>query len=153
MGAVTGALETWVDVMDQLRGEAGLSQDDLAYEARRYGAPSTLTGSWISQLRSGKRPLAPDILRGIAGALGVEPERFAEYRLAMARQLFDEREIGLEEATANLTGLEALVVGEGLPAPPDELAQRLRDVSPSQTDQQPGRSRSRSRSGERRKAA
>ncbi len=64
-----------------------MSQDDLAYEARAYGAPSTFTGSWISALKSGKRPLAPDILEGIAGALGVEPTVFAEYRLG--RELSD----------------------------------------------------------------
>jgi len=84
-----------------------MSQDDLAYEARSYGAPSSFTGSWISALKRGKRPLAPEILEGIAGALGVEPTVFPEYRLAIARRELDPSEppkgVGLEQALQNLT--------------------------------------------------
>lgn len=129
------ALRPWFELVDQLRAEKGLSQDDLAYEARQHGAPSTLTGSWVSQLKKGKRPLAADVLRGIAGALGVPPETFAEYRLAMARRELDEKEVGLERAVANLTALAESVAQGGLPGPPPgELEQLLTAVSPNSTD-------------------
>lgn len=139
----------WFELMDDLRAKTGLTQDDVAFEARQHGAPSTFTGSWISQLRRGSRPLAVDVLQGIAGALGVEPEHFAEYRLARIRQLFDEREIGLKEAIRNLTALESLVADDGLPAPLGELARLLRSASPSSKDRQRGDSRRQSPRGKR----
>jgi transcriptional regulator with XRE-family HTH domain len=152
---MTGAPKCWFELMDELRGKAGLSsQDDVAYEARRHGAPSTLTGSWISQLRKGSRPLAPDVLRGIAGALGIEPERFAEYRLAVARQQLDERAIGLEQAVANLRALEDMVTEEGLPGPPDgELARLLKGEPPSKQDRQRSDSKDRAPSARRKRGA
>jgi transcriptional regulator with XRE-family HTH domain len=100
--AVPEPVTPWFQAVEQLRAKTGLSQDDLAFEARRHGAPSTLTGSWISQLKSGKRPLSIDILYGLAGALGVEPEHFIEYRLAVARCWLDENEVGLEVASRML---------------------------------------------------
>ena len=129
----------WFELVDELRAEAGLSQDDLAYEARQHGAPSTLTGSWISQLRRGKRPLAIDILEGIAGALEVDPNVFVEYRLAVARRALDEKEVGLAQAAATLTALGDVVTAMPGP-PPGELARLLRDAEPSSR----GRGRSRS---------
>lgn len=114
--------------MDALRGKT--SQDDVAYEARRHGAPAKLTGSWISALRKGTRPLTMDVLRGIAGALGVPPETFAEYQLAEARRQLDEREIGLDQAVANLRRLEVDSPAAAeilLPPPPERLQRELED--------------------------
>jgi transcriptional regulator with XRE-family HTH domain len=97
-----------------------MSQDDLAFEARAHGAPSTFTGSWISQLKLGKRPLHVDVLAGMAGALGISPETFAEYRLALARRQLDEGAVGLEEAVANLNR-----VNGALDATTDDGAEEL----------------------------
>lgn len=147
-------LVTWAELTDKLRAETGLSQEDLAYEARDHGAPSTLTGSWISQLKSGKRPLSLDVLIGIAGALGIEPERFAEYRLAIARQQLDEREVGLAQA---LQALEAYERGEPMnsagAADSDEqrakraalAAKRAREATQKSPQRSPGKQASRAK--------
>lgn len=100
--APSASVPPWWQLVAEVRAERGISQDDLAYEARKHGAPSTLTGSWIAAMKSGKRPLHADVLEGLAGALGIEPERFAEYRLARARDLLDEKVVGLDQALANL---------------------------------------------------
>lgn len=57
-------------------------------------------------------------MTALARALEVLPSVFAEYRLARARGLFDENEIGLEQAIENLerSGLEAA----GVSGPPDD---------------------------------
>jgi len=146
--------ETWVKIAERERKALGWSQDDLAYEARSHGGPRGLNSSWLSKVKLGQRPATLEFLRGIAGALGIEAERFVEYRLAKARQILDEREVGLEQAVANLTALEGLVVGEeGLPDPPGELARLLRGASPSSPDQQRSGSEGRSASARRRRAA
>jgi transcriptional regulator with XRE-family HTH domain len=130
--AVTGRITPWFELVDRRRREIGISQDDLAYRAREFGAPSTLTGSWISAMKNGKRPLAADVLAGIAGALNLDPEVFVEYRLTMARELFNPANVGLDEAAANLESL-ATAVGEAVPGPPDgELARLLRSATPSE---------------------
>lgn len=134
IAGVTGRITPWHELVDDRRQAAGLSQDDLAYRAREFGAPSTLTGSWISAMKKGKRPLAPDVLRGIAGALDFPPEAFVEYRLMLARAQLDPGVVGLDPATANLEALEAAAVG--VPDPPaGELAQLLRTEPPSEKDQ------------------
>jgi transcriptional regulator with XRE-family HTH domain len=151
---VNAVVKTWFDLVDELRAEQGMSLDTLAYEARSHGAPSTFVGSWLSQLRRGTRPMAPDILRGIAGALDVEPEAFAEYRLAMARRQLDEREVGLDQAATNLTQLGAMVGAGGLPGPPDgELAQILKAASPNSKDRTPQHSTDPSKAARRKPAA
>lgn len=126
----------WPQLVDELR--KGMSQDDLAYEARKHGAPATLTGSWISQLKKGTRPITIDVFRGLAGALGVPPETFAEYRLAIARDQLDERIVGLDGALANLRELEAAAAGgRTAPAPPKGgfLQQLLASAQTTPADQ------------------
>jgi transcriptional regulator with XRE-family HTH domain len=111
--------EAWFEVADRVRRERGLSQDDLAYEARKHGAPKALNSSWYSKVKRGDRPLTTEFLTGIAGALKIPPETFAEYRLAIARQQLDEQIVGLDGALANLRELEAAAAGgRSAPAPP-----------------------------------
>lgn len=123
---------------DQLRADREMSQDDLAYEARKYGAPSALTGSYISAIKKGRRPLSIEVLGGLAGALEVEPETFAEYRLAQARQQLDERQVGLEQAVENLRRLEAAEAAAGTPILPALDPQVLQRGSASPAKAQPG---------------
>lgn len=116
LGPVQGVRnKPWPELVDELRD--GMSQDDLAYEARRHGAPATLTGSWVSQLKKGTRPITIEIFEGLAGALNVPPETFAEYRLAIARLALDESHMGLDGALVNLRLIEeaATAAGQKLP--------------------------------------
>lgn len=135
---------TWAEIADQLRSESGMSQDDLAYGARQFGAPATLTGSWISQLRKGTRPLTLEILAGIAGALEVPPETFAEYRLAQARRMLDEREEGLDQAIANLSRVESELFPSREPSADERrVLQALRGSAGSRQAARPAKGRER----------
>lgn len=105
------APEPYWEKIRRLRTQAGLSQPALyresgvsigtirglekPYEDQRGGAPN-----------SARYPSA-DTLERLAEALGVEADAFAEYRLAKARELLDERQVGLEEATAHLDRITA----------------------------------------------
>lgn len=102
-------IRPWPEIVDEVRGETKTSLDDLAYEARFHGAPKSLTGSGISQIKNGKRPYSTGFFEGIAGALGISPFRFGEYHLALARTLIDERQVGLNTALENLDRLPDLV--------------------------------------------
>ncbi len=97
--------ESWSEIAERLRAEQGKSQDTLAYEARSHGGPAGLNSAWFSKVKKGQRPATPEFLRGIAGALGIPPESFVEYRLALARRQLDEREVGLEQAAENLVAI------------------------------------------------
>ena len=51
---------------------------------------------------TGERQPGPKIIESVASALGVEPESFWEYRLWAVQRSFDPREVGEEQAFANL---------------------------------------------------
>ena len=51
---------------------------------------------------AGKRTVTPALMEECARALKVKPEHFAEYRIYLARRQFDVREVGFEQALANL---------------------------------------------------
>ena len=51
---------------------------------------------------TGERPAGPKIIEAVASALGVEPESFWEYQLWAVQRSFDPREVGEEQAFANL---------------------------------------------------
>lgn len=55
--------------------------------------------------RTGAPP--PLVMSLAARTLGIAPERFAEYRLAQAREALDERNVGLEAALERLAAVEA----------------------------------------------
>lgn len=108
-GDPSETIRPWSQVVEEVRGAIGLSQDDLAHNARAFGAQQTLTGSQISQIKNGKRPYSSAFFEGIAGALGISPFRFAEYHLAKARDLIDEKQVGLDDALANIDRLPELI--------------------------------------------
>ena len=105
----TDPIRSWWEVADEERGKTGMSLDDLAFEARSYGGKGTITGSVISQIKNQKRPYSTAFFESIAGALNISPFRFGEYHLALARDLIDERQVGLETALGNLDHLPELV--------------------------------------------
>lgn len=121
-------LKTTIDEWRETAGPGGskLSYGDLAYEARRHGAPSTFDGSWLSKVLAGIRPYDMPMLAALAQALGREPNELPHYRLAGARLNLDEQAVGLDEALANLervvTALRQRAVNTGA----TEVAQRAR---------------------------
>lgn len=99
--------------LKRLREERGLSQPAL------FRAVDGVSFSTIVSLeqdptratngaRGRARYPSPETIEALAPALGVQPEEFPEYRLAMARRLLDERAVGLERALETLGLLEAL---------------------------------------------
>lgn len=59
----------------------------------------------LRKMLSGERLLDLESLEEIAKAAEVDPAAFVEYRVLRARQLFDVREVGLDQAVANLRRL------------------------------------------------
>lgn len=51
---------------------------------------------------TGERQPSPKVMEEAAAALGVTPDLFIEYRVWNAQRQFDPREVGVQEALANL---------------------------------------------------
>jgi transcriptional regulator with XRE-family HTH domain len=135
-------------VLRRLRLERGLSQERLAFAMHDAGQPGATSGA-IGQFERGVTRPRPATIEAIAAALRVDPSEFAEYRLYRLRSLFDEREVGLDQALANAAELAQALTEDGIPAPPPgELRRLLTDALPMQRDpeQQPTRRGSRARS-------
>lgn len=97
----------------------GLTYRSLA-EATRQIDGKGLTHAYINMVanRHDKPSMRAMVL--IAQACGVDPDYFAEYRLADAMRQLDPTEVGLEQALANLNGALAIRHSEQArkPAPP-----------------------------------
>jgi transcriptional regulator with XRE-family HTH domain len=89
----------------RLRLQRNWSQETLAFEVRRHHQSAPTAGA-IGQIERGVVRPTERTIKGIAAALGIAPARFAEYRLAAIRRLFDENKVGLERAAANLAHFE-----------------------------------------------
>src|ERR1700686_161239 len=83
---------SFAEALSGLKAQRGLSFRAL-HEATQAADPSGrgLSGAHISRLCSGKDPPSSPTIALIGKALGLPPRYFAEYRLAEARALFDER--------------------------------------------------------------
>jgi len=81
--------------------ERGVSYRQLA-EATRGLDGRGMTHAHINMLANGHDRPSMRAMELIAGALGVAPEYFAEYRLSAAMRELDPTEVGLEQALANL---------------------------------------------------
>lgn len=106
------AQEPYWDRIRRIKDERGLTYDDLV---RRSPLSSSTVYALVQPYedqRAGKtsrsRYPSAEVLEAIAAALGCEPDDFIEYRLAKARELLDERAVGLEQALANLEQAPAL---------------------------------------------
>ena len=93
-----------------------------------------LSHSYLATLGAHDRPTR-GAMEIVARALDLEPTYFAEYRLRLARALFDERQQGLAGALQNLHALQELVDG-AVPAPP---AGRLAELLSAAPDKRPRR--------------
>jgi transcriptional regulator with XRE-family HTH domain len=95
----------------RLREAKGLTLEDLAYRAktrmRELGKDGGTTGH-LGQIERGEQKAAPSValMEILADELGVPPATFHEYRLGRARELLDERVVGLEQALATLSQVE-----------------------------------------------
>lgn len=90
-------------LVGRLRAERGMSLEDLAFEARAHAPGGAVSLSLIQKRLAPGSDARPsrELLEAIAAALDVDPNEFAEYRLARAREDLDERVVGLEEALEN----------------------------------------------------
>jgi transcriptional regulator with XRE-family HTH domain len=119
----------FAEALSDLKTQRGLSFRAL-HEATQAADPSGrgLSGAHISRLCSGSDPPSSATIALIAKALRLSPRYFAEYRLAEARALFDERgPAGLKPALAQLRRLEASL---GMPRPPRAPDSRRRRRAP-----------------------
>jgi transcriptional regulator with XRE-family HTH domain len=111
--------DTFIEIAARLAAGRGWTLDKLALEAHD-GATKGASYALIRKAFSGQRAVTTRVMQAVADALNVPPETFAEYQLAQARQLLDEREVGLAQAYENLQRL-------GLAAtPPDADEARRR---------------------------
>ena len=85
------------DLMDP----RGLTYRGLA-EATRDIDGKGITHAHINMLANGHDKPSMRAMELIAGACGIEPDYFAEYRLAVAMRELDPAEVGLERALQNL---------------------------------------------------
>src|SRR5947208_8126961 len=72
-----------------------------------------MTHAHINMLANGHDRPSQRAMELIARACGVDPDYFAEYRLAMAMRELDPAEVGLEQALANLNARLAAKRGSG----------------------------------------
>lgn len=109
--------------LTELKDERSLSFREL-YRATKEADPAQagLSAGHLSRLCAGSDPPSPAAIALIAKALGISPRYFAEYRLAQARALFDERGPGgLDLALGNLQS-----VADRLPNAPEVASERRR---------------------------
>jgi hypothetical protein len=84
--------------------------------------------SYLTTLGTHDRPTA-GAMEIVARALDLDPCYFAEYRLSVARRLFDEGQHGLDGALENLRALQDLVDAR-VPAPPAGRLAELLSAAP-----------------------
>jgi transcriptional regulator with XRE-family HTH domain len=89
------------DALRALMVDRGMTYRGLA-EATRELDGRGMTHAHINMLANGHDRPSMRALELIAGACGVQPTYFAEYRLATAMRELDPAEVGLERALENL---------------------------------------------------
>lgn len=101
------------ETLPELRREKGWSRERLAHSAYAVDTEGT-SAAQIAAIERGTRRPSARTMAALAEALGVAPTVFAEYRLALARHLLDERKVGLDQAITNLesTELEPIEIAE-----------------------------------------
>lgn len=88
-----------------LREARGTSQGDLAYEVRaRFRR--RLTGSAVGQFERAENGPSFPVLEAMLEVLRADEREWPELALGRARRALDEREVGLENATATLAAIE-----------------------------------------------
>jgi transcriptional regulator with XRE-family HTH domain len=114
----------------RLAAQRKTSVAQVGYDAHDRNVRGTNPDTFKSAM-AGRRHPSKVLIEHVAAVLGVPPEEFEEYRLALAREQLDERERPLDEALANLELFDAARRLETPEAIVEEAA-RLRE------EQQPG---------------
>jgi transcriptional regulator with XRE-family HTH domain len=89
------------EALRTLMDERGLTYRGLADAIRQLDGKG-ITHAHINMLANGHDRPSMRAMDLIAQACGVEPDYFAEYRLAVAMRELDPNEVGLEQALENL---------------------------------------------------
>lgn len=106
--------EDFRDTYKRLKGvhRPGVSLEDIYFEARQAMAALGQKAASLSSVQkaiapgSGRNNPSVEVLETVALGLGVQPEEFADYRLALARASLDAEEVGWEVALRNLAAYE-----------------------------------------------
>ena len=98
---MTESNEHFGDALRKLMRERALTYRGLA-DATREIDHKGLTHAYINMLANGHDKPSLRAMELIAQACDVEPDYFAEYRLAVAMRELDPAEVGLERALENL---------------------------------------------------
>jgi hypothetical protein len=88
-----------------------------------------------------RRAVTPVLIEVVARVLGVPPETFGEYRLALARRELDEREVGLDQALENLDRIQRAMRARPRRAAGHASAPEEANPAPPQADRRAGRNR------------
>lgn len=110
--------EPFGEALRTLMEERRLTYRALSDETRRLDGRG-MTHAHINMLANGHDRPSMRAMELIAQVCGVEPEYFAEYRLASAMRELDPAEVGLEQALANLNarlGARRRAAAKGRPA-------------------------------------
>jgi len=107
------ASKTIRELLPALRKERGWSREVLSHHAYRIDSGGTSL-AMITAIETGKRRASARTMLALAKALEIDPDEFAEYRLALARHVLDEERVGLDVAVKNLerSGLEKVKLSE-----------------------------------------
>jgi len=98
------SVEPFDVVLTRLLAEREMTPHGLSVQLREQtGWGSSIA---LSKMTRGELVPGPEGIRHIARVLEVDPDVFAEYRLAVAREALDWREVGLEQALASLGELD-----------------------------------------------
>jgi transcriptional regulator with XRE-family HTH domain len=89
------------DAIRALRNKREWSDRQFSEQVKRiypdWGSPTLL-----SDYQTGKLPVSMTAMERLANVFGIEPELFADYRLAVARAQLDPEQVGLKIALKNL---------------------------------------------------
>src|SRR5436190_7732429 len=116
----TPSTKPFGEALRTLMEEGGLSYRELAERTRALDGRG-MTHAHINMLVNGHDKPSMRAMELVARSCGLEPEYFAEYRLAAAMRELDPTEVGLEQALENLNarlGARRRPAATGRPAPP-----------------------------------
>jgi len=112
-----GTDQPFHEAVRRLLAERGFTFRALAARTREVDPEQKgFSHSYLTTLGTHDRPTA-SAMEIVARALDLHPSYFAEYRLSVVRDLFDEGQHGLTRALQNLQALRTVVDAE-LPGPP-----------------------------------
>jgi hypothetical protein len=102
---VSATPEPFAQLVKRLAKERGVPVNEVGLRAWNPEIKGTKPDTFRSVM-AGRRPVTIVLAEAVAGVLGVPPEDFGEYRLAVLRRQLDEREVGLEQALTMLAEIE-----------------------------------------------